>query len=331
MSNAQDYLSFAELALASYSEELLVGRPDSDKLKKAGLSTPQTKVFSDTYTVIQQYNDLDNGLSVTVFKDAEGQRYLAIRGSDDGYDLATDLVSIALLGSTKYQSQYASLKAKVDEWIDDGTLPSSFTVTGHSLGGFLAAGIAADYSSKVSHAYLYNAPGLGGIAATLLAPFDALRDALGIGATTLNPGKVSNIKAETGASPIAGLGKQVAPEISIAIEDQTASDVDSPPAARNHSQQVLTDALALYAVYAKLAPGLDTETFSALLKSFTHSNHLSLETGLEQLSNLLLNRTEAIPSDRNDFYTHLYSLQDSVAYSSLIGGTGNGISWRITA
>jgi hypothetical protein len=34
----------------------------------------------------------------------------------------------------------------------------------------------------------------------------------------------------------------------IVIENQFASDVSSPPKARNHSQQVLTDALATYRI-----------------------------------------------------------------------------------
>jgi pimeloyl-ACP methyl ester carboxylesterase len=131
---------------------------------------------------------------------------LAIRGTDDGYDLATDAIDVAVLGTTANQAQYTQLKAQVQAWIADGTLTShlpdgstsdQFTVTGHSLGGFLATGIAADFASNVSHAYLYDTPGLGGILGTVL-PFDALRSALGIGVSSIDPTKVSNIKAEAG-------------------------------------------------------------------------------------------------------------------------------------
>ncbi len=38
-----------------------------------------------------------------------------------------------------------------------------------------------------------------------------------------------------------------------------APDISNPPGARNHSQQVLTDALATYSVYSQLAPSLNQE------------------------------------------------------------------------
>ena len=138
------------------------------------MSIDQASRFALNWRVITQYNHPTNGLSATVFADASGNKYLAIRGTDDGYDLATDAIDIALLGSTAHQAQYASLKTKVTEWLGSGTLSPSFTVTGHSLGGFLATGIAADFAGNVSHAYLYNAPGLGGILGSI-PPFDALR------------------------------------------------------------------------------------------------------------------------------------------------------------
>ncbi len=61
--------------------------------------------------------------------------------------------------------QYISLKFKVVEWIENGVLPQSFTVTGHSLGGFLAAGLVAEplIANHISHAYLFNVQGVGGV------------------------------------------------------------------------------------------------------------------------------------------------------------------------
>jgi hypothetical protein len=135
MSNAQNYLSFAELALASHAESLLVGRPDSDKLRKAGFSTPQANAFADAYTVLDQYNDDTTGLSATVFQHAAtGAFTLAICGTDGPEDLLTNLIDVALLGAHALQAQYAALQTQVQAWIQDGTLPGAFTVTGHSLG-----------------------------------------------------------------------------------------------------------------------------------------------------------------------------------------------------
>ncbi len=92
---------------------------------------------------------------------------LAIRGTeeDDLRDLLTDLINITWLGDTLLQPQYISLKFIVAEWIESGALPRSFTVTGHSLGGFLAEGLVAEplIANHISHAYLFNVQGVGGV------------------------------------------------------------------------------------------------------------------------------------------------------------------------
>ncbi|KAB2310384.1 lipase family protein [Betaproteobacteria bacterium SCN2] len=165
----QEYFTQAELALAAYAN-LTTRVSSKTALVDAGMSDAQAVYFSSTYTVAAQYKDDANGLSATVFSDAAGNTYLAIRGTNDGLDLLTDIVDIALLGTTALQAQYTSLKAKVEEWLGDGTLSQTFTVTGHSLGGFLAIGITADFAAKVSHTYLYNSPGVGGITSFITSP-----------------------------------------------------------------------------------------------------------------------------------------------------------------
>ena len=217
--NTGDYFKQAEFALAAYGT-LTVGTPDIQVLKSkdVGMATKQAEQFAETYAVAAQYNDDSNGLSVTVFTDTSGNNYLAVRGTDDLNDVLSDLVDIALLGSTLLQAQYTSLKAKVTEWIDEGTLASNFTVTGHSLGGFLATGITADFAANVSHTYLYNSPGVGGLASGILT-------ALGVTATTVDPAKFSNIKAEAGPSLIAGLGAQVSTPIYIEIAKPKGSEI----------------------------------------------------------------------------------------------------------
>lgn len=293
MNTAADYFSQSQLALAAYAD---LSGPVSTypaALRAAGMSALQANQFVSSWEVITQYNVSSSGLSATVFQQKingtpTGQKYLTIRGTDDGVDIATDLIDIGILGTYKYQSQYTALKAKVTEWLGNGTLSPSFTVTGHSLGGFLATGIAADFAGNVTHAYLYNAPGMGGLIGTLLSPFSLLRSALGIGASTIDPAKISNLKSDAGISPIAGLGVQVAPVISIATEDQTASDISNPPAARNHSLQPLTDSLALYSTFAKLAPNLTTTQIGQILKASSYQNNLSLENTLDALCSDLL-------------------------------------------
>ncbi|MER0216503.1 MAG: hypothetical protein DU481_10025 [Nitrosomonas sp.] len=84
----------------------------------------------------------------------------------------------------------------------------------------------------------------------------------------IDQSKISNIEAATGISPISGLGFDAASPIDIIIEDQMAPDISNPPGARNHSQQVLTDALATYSVYSQLVPNLNQEQLNKLIDAF---------------------------------------------------------------
>jgi|GEM_PF-884799 len=335
----------AELSLAAYADLIpgsLLSENQQESLKLAGMATEQAQRFAEQWRVVTQYNHTEqlptyddagnltgyvtssNGLSVTVFEEVEtGKRYLSVRGTQDANDLVTDLASVAILGTPHFQSQYQSLREKVQEWLSDNTLPSMFTVSGHSLGGFLATGIASDFAANIEHAYLYNSPGLEGIGLIGSAVATILQ-ALGL-STTVDPTKISNLKADAGISPVSGLGVQVAPPIPIVIENQFASDVDNPPAARNHSLQPLTDALALYASFAMIAPGTTVETVGRILKSANHQNKLTLEATLDSLRTLFQvnyakgNATDTASTtptgDREKFYTNLLALKDFLTAS----------------
>ena len=242
---SQQYFQQAELALAAYANL----EPDvniRDELRAAGLSATQTDKFISQYTVIDHHSDA-TGLSATVFKSTDPdnpQTFLAIRGTNDLLDLLTDLVNIALFGSTALQPQYLNLKNQVQTWMNDDVLPQNFTVTGHSLGGFLATDLTvdSDFASNITHAYLYNTPGQGGIFGELI---NMMQNAWGI-PTQYDPTKFSNIEAVVSDGfnirPIAGLGFDVLPPINIMIEDQL-SGVANPEGPRNHSIVTLTGAL----------------------------------------------------------------------------------------
>lgn len=186
MSNFREYFQNAELALAAYAD--LNGQMTLEAYKTAlqqdgdGMSPTQAEIFASSWTVLDQYDGMvektyydefgenstflaPTGLSATLFEDASENQVVAIRGTElsDGWDLLTDLIDISLLGTAEHQEQYAALSAKVQEWLDTGTLQSGFSVTGHSLGGFLATNLAFEYSANVAETYIYNAPGLGGL------------------------------------------------------------------------------------------------------------------------------------------------------------------------
>ncbi|TXI27285.1 MAG: hypothetical protein E6Q60_10165 [Nitrosomonas oligotropha] len=146
---------------------------------------------------------------------------------------------------------------------------------GHSLGGFLAAGLVAEpvLADHISHAYLFNSPGGGGHSGPFAMVY-AILDFLEV-APAYDQSKISNIEAATGSKPITGLGFDVAPPIDIIIEDQMASNISNPPGACNHSQQVLTDALAVYSVYSQLAPSLNQEKLNKLIDAFGSTKDVS--------------------------------------------------------
>ncbi|HSC96848.1 MAG TPA: calcium-binding protein [Burkholderiales bacterium] len=209
------------------------------------------------------------------------------------------------------------------QWLDDGTLPQSFSVTGHSLGAFLATGLAAEFPENVAHAFLFNSPGLGGIQGSATAP---ILQALGVG-TPVDSGKISNIKSDAGISPIAGYGVQVATPEWIAIENQYLSDVINPPASRNHALQVLTDALALYRTLGQLDSELSTKEIGRLLRAASNQNRLTLESVLDSLRMTFLGIevvgvNPTVEGNRESFYQNLYELEETANYQLLRGNVG---------
>jgi Ca2+-binding RTX toxin-like protein len=333
MSIITDYFKQAELALAAYAE--LDGVNFIDPLKEAGMSDAQARRFARDWRVVEQYTHTEqtpiyddggnitgylttsNGLTVTVFQEVStGKRYLAIRGTEatSGSDLWTDLKDLVAIGTPDHQSQYQSLKAKVTEWIGNGTLPASFTVAGHSLGGFLSAALAIDFPLNVAHAYLYNAPGVGGVRANLELALQIL-GGLPEGSRTLNLSTVSNLRAASGASLVAGLGQAWGTPVSVEIEAASGLGLG------NHSIVRLTDALAIHAAYAVLAPSLTLAQTGQLLCSAAERNANSLEAGLDALRKTLLGAdvTATTEENRESLYANLYALQGSAAYLALRG------------
>ena len=264
----------ASLALASYAN-LSHGSIDTDQIVAEGFSHRQAEEFARSWTTIAQYRHLfdpywiidpatgqlsgpytsSNGLSVIVFENKEtGARTLAIRGTDDGADAATDFVSVFLLGSPKNQGQYQSLRTKVQEWIANGTLPQHFSVTGHSLGGFLATGLALEFPQYVDHAYLYNSPGLGGL--TNRPVLDQIARIYHITGGSYDPTKFTNVRAKPGPSAAAGLGSHPSPPILIEGEDQGGYGVGF----NSHSMKFLTDSLAVHDAFGHIGGERSLET-----------------------------------------------------------------------
>jgi len=319
MSIITEYYMQAEFALAAYSNltKGISGKDYTDALQDGGngMSAVQAADFASKWLVVDQYNDA-TGVSATVFQAVSGgAKYLAIRGTEGLTDYLAD--AIILNGTpVSLNPQYLVLKTQVQAWFVDGTLTPGFTVTGHSLGGYLAAGLVADFGSSISHAYLYNAPGNN-------SPISVIAQAMGLTATP-DGSKITSLQADAGISPIAGLGNSFSPPIAIAIEDQFSLNVSNGPLAMNHSQQVLSDALALHQTFAELDPTVTTSQITQIFKSASNHNELTLEYGLDALRKIILGKSivdAALSPEgtRDVFFTNLLDLENSTAFTNLIG------------
>lgn len=314
MPNLSAYLFQSDLALASYAS-LAIGTPSIDELRRdaIGMSSAQAARFAEYWMVIDQYTDPSSGVSATIFQQRgsggspTGPKYLAIRGTEPS---ATDLTAGGLLAlglPASLNPQFVALKAQIGQWRNDSTKlgNDSFTVTGHSLGGYLAAAVKAQFGPQVADAYLYNAPGVAGPAGNLFALFGLS------GAPTAN---VWNITASEGASLISGLGAPVGTAVRVQIEAAPGVGFG------NHSIVRLNDALAIHALYATLDPMLTSAQLNSLVDASGSPMNNTLEFALDALRKLLIGSTVALTAsdNRDAFYTNLYALQGSPAYTNLV-------------
>ncbi|PXW81012.1 Ca2+-binding RTX toxin-like protein [Nitrosomonas sp. Nm84] len=324
MSQLSDYSIQSELAQAAYGTFL--GRAiEIEELTSpsVGMSTSQANAFITKWQVAAQSPYSITGFSATVFEEiGSGKKYLAIRGTElSGNDLTADgLLASAIPPSLN--PQFIALRMQLDTWLSDPDVlqGQSFTVTGHSLGGYLAAAVKQSYS-QVTDAYLYNAPGVSGPLGNLV---DALRSALGLSSASTD--NIWNIRGSEGFPVIAGLGYQLGTAISIQTE----------ASGNNHSISVLNDALAIQSLHSQLAPNLSQNQLSKLIDAFGStkdiagaSNSKTLESALDALRTIVLNpangqvvlgdgqKTEA--GDRDKFYTNLYALQNNTLFKDLAG------------
>ena len=75
-------------------------------LERGGMSAEQAKAFANQYTVVDQFTDggiFGSGFSGTLFQDASGKKYLAIRGTENPTKSTAGIVdwaeNIANIGS----------------------------------------------------------------------------------------------------------------------------------------------------------------------------------------------------------------------------------------
>jgi len=195
-------------------------------------------------------------------------------------------------------------------------------VTGHSLGGHLAMAFSTLFPGFSAHATAFNAPGFKNNT-TNQAFFAAL------GGTVPTGGAITNViadEANIGGNPmniVAGANSQPGTVVTIAIESQYRSDEPNKPAAKNHSQQTLTDALAVYALLSKLDPNLSTASFKSILNAATTGTAASLERIIDAIERVFGINSAELPAgnnNRDDLYKTLYALdKDDSPLASVFG------------
>ncbi|MBS0182663.1 MAG: putative Ig domain-containing protein [Nitrospira sp.] len=290
----------AQLSDAAYAD-LTVGMSRGeceDALIARGFGSLQATEFANRYSIVSTYSDSATGFSATLFqRNGTNEKVLAIRGTDDIVDLLVSDLQLGLLGMA---NQYESLNAFYLQLVTEGKLLSTdmLTVTGHSLGGFLAQAFTVDHPMIVTHTYTYNAPGFGGV---LVNPFGSLS----IAGTSIPDSLITNIIAQ-GPSFVSSQGRQIGgPEY--AFIETTLNPLT------NHGVRSLVDALALYDLVARIDPTVAVSNVTDILNAASATAVASLETGLDALRRVFQGSTvTATPGgDRDAYYNNLLAFRAS--------------------
>ena len=139
----------------------------------------RTKAFVNRYELVHHIKNTSiTGFSSTVFYDSKFKNYIiGFRGTELGFkDLVFTDGMIALFGAGLNQiASMAILKGDMYDAIkehkansNDASEVSNLVLSGHSLGGHLAQSFAFLYTKDVKELYTFNAPGFGGIYASLV-------------------------------------------------------------------------------------------------------------------------------------------------------------------
>ncbi|MBF0924238.1 MAG: hypothetical protein HXK59_08330 [Campylobacter concisus] len=141
----------------------------------------RTKAFVNRYELVHHIKNTSiTGFSSTLFYDSKFKNYIiGFRGTEtelndlvlaDGMItfLGAGLSQIASMAMLKSDMYDAIKEHKLNLNPNDKSEVSNLVLSGHSLGGHLAQSFAFLYTKDVKELYTFNAPGFGGIYASLL-------------------------------------------------------------------------------------------------------------------------------------------------------------------
>lgn len=195
-------------------------------------------------------------------------------------------------------------------------------VTGHSLGGHLSMVFAGLFPEVTGGVAVFNSPGLITESQKNQNFFTAL------GGSAPSGSNVTNIiadEASIGNQPwaaIAGLHNRPGVAVDIAIENQWLSDEPDKAGAKNHSQQILTDALAVYNVIADIDSDFSLSDFKNLLHSSALGTAASYESIIDGVQQWLGINSVALPTgnlQREALYNAIHTIQQNTIYQNATG------------
>lgn len=273
MTTIANYFEQAQLSLAAYALDLLpgaIGKAGTDKLQAAGMSATQAATFAATYTVVAQSGGIGSltGFSATLFQNSQtGQKYLSIRGTELGMGLDLWAGAMIAFGNPLLNFQIPVMLTFYNQLKTDGLITSadSITVSGHSLGGYLAQLLTMYDSTQFSHTLTYNAPGFSGVGALAAS-------LLGLSSSAI-PAQITNVQG-SGPNIIAGLGSVLGNEKPIFTESTS------------HSIIPLTDTLAVYNLLATIDSGLNLDSITGILKASSNVAANTLESVISDMGKL---------------------------------------------
>jgi len=359
MSSISSLFTQGQLAEASYADlrNSQVGSTITDpqqvkaRLLAVGFSDSQAAALVSQWRVVNHIPDTASGFSATLFErlDANeqptGQYTFAIRGSTEFIDFAGADLSLATGGvafdqllsmvnyvlrlqagvnGTTQQIELAagatapSLTSNFVSGVGPSINPAELTISGHSLGGFLGQVYQRLFGSI--GVYTYNALGLIRPNAPI---FDQLTSLLGLPPGSFSSGPGENLLVPGEPAQLIGT-VQGKPQIRVFSETQstTIGPVNTIPA---HRVSPLTDSLAVYDLFAKLDPALNTTDpavgigkITDILTAASNKPALSLEAALDSLRKLFKDAVTADPiptamDNRERYYQNLIGLQDRIA------------------
>jgi len=337
------YFEQAELSLAAYSLNLQSGMSGSnqvtayiDALKLAGMSAQQAADFANNYTVVNQSPDTPSGFSATVFQNnITGQYEFAIRGSTPTLTdwIGTNFGEIGVYGIAitqaldmfNYVLRVTSASGTpIPQFSFDNSTQSiqtttgygtgllqgaTFDVSGDSLGGQLALILGRLAPNLVQNIVTTNAPGfdMAGTSKSTEWLFTQLSQALSTfpSLSSIAP-DWSNVIADSTNLVVPGdvvheIGTVPGTQTTIFSTGEYGSVFDA------HSIVMETDSLAVYNLFAKLFPPLNTDpngmqTITNILNAESNIAAKSLEPAITELSKLFGVTNTTFNSNQFDLY-----------------------------